>query len=68
MTQVKFPKGNTVLFHQDYFHRISTIDVHIALHQRAIDLHVELLFFLTYFDKASTGKAKGFKAETTIPF
>jgi hypothetical protein len=68
MTQVKFPKGNTVLFSQDYFHRISTIDMHIALQEWASNHDVELLFFLTYFDKASTGKAKGFKAETTIPF
>lgn len=68
MAQIKFPKGNTVLFQQDYFHRIHTIDIHIVIQERASNNNIELLFFLTYFDKISTGKAKGFKAETTIPF
>ena len=27
-----------------------------------------MLFFLTYFDKASTGRKKGFRAQTFIPF
>ena len=66
--KVRFPKGNTVLFLQDYFHRIATIDVQIALQERAFNHDVELLFFLTYFDKLSTGKRKGFRAETYIPF
>lgn len=27
-----------------------------------------MLFFLTYFDKVSTGRKKGFRSETFIPF
>ncbi|HBI00506.1 MAG TPA: hypothetical protein DDY18_02665 [Flavobacterium sp.] len=68
MAQIKFPKGNTVLFQQDYFHRIHTIDIHIVIQERASNNNVELLFFSTYFDKISTGKTKSFRAETTIQF
>lgn len=65
---VRFPKANTVLFAQDYFHRKNTIDIHIVIQERAFNNNVELLFFLVYFDKLSTGKSKGFRAETYIPF
>ena len=65
---VRFPKAHTVLFGQDYFHRLHTIDTHIVIQERAFNHEVELLFFLVYFDKLSTGKTKGFRAETYIPF
>ena len=65
---VRFPKANTVFFGQDYFHRIHTINTHILIQERALNNDVELLFFLVYFDKLSTGKSKGFRAETYIPF
>ena len=64
---IRFPKGNTVLFQQDYFHRISTVDVHIALKEQSSNNHWKLLFFLTYFDKVSTQKKRGYRAESTIP-
>jgi hypothetical protein len=67
-SDIRFPKANTVLFGQDYYHRIHTLDIHIALQQWAFNHNVEMLFFLTYLDKVSTGKAKGFRAETYIPF
>lgn len=41
----KVSKGNTVLFQQDYFHRISTVDVHIALKEQSSNNHWKLLFF-----------------------
>lgn len=65
---IRFPKRDTVLFAQDYYHRIYTIDVHINFHQWAVDSNFELLFFLVYFDKLTTGKTKGFRAETYVPF
>lgn len=57
-----------MLFGQDYYHRIHTIDVHIALQEWADNEFIELSPFLTYLDKASTGKTKGFRAETYISF
>ena len=65
---IRFPKTNTALFGQDYYHRIHTIDAHIALQEWAFNESIELSFFLTYLDKASTGKTKGFRAETYIAF
>lgn len=65
---IRFPKANTVLFGQDYYHRIHTIDVHIALQEWASSESIELSLFLTYLDKATTGKTKGFRAETYISF
>lgn len=65
---IRFPKTNTVLFGQDYYHRIHTIDAHIALQEWAFNEPLELSLFLTYLDKVSTGKTKGFRAETYIAF
>ncbi len=43
--------------------------MHIAFQEQISHRNdVELLFFKNYFDKISTGKRKGFRAETTIPF
>ena len=63
---VRFPKGNNGLFQQDYFHRIHTINVHIAFNSWAIKNNMEIDFFRTYFDKLSSGKEKGFRAESSI--
>jgi hypothetical protein len=67
-SDIRFPKASTVLFGQDYHHRIHTIDLHIAFQEWASSGSIELLFFLTYLDKVSTGKTKGFRAETYITF
>lgn len=66
--KVRFPKNGSQLqlFHQDYFHRIHTVDVDIALQQSVSRPDTEILFFLTYFDKVSSGKKKGFRAESSI--
>ena len=64
---VRFPKGKGVLFQQDYLHRISTVDVHIALQEQSSQNNWELLFFLAYFDKGTSTKKRGYKAESTIP-
>ena len=63
---VKFPKGKGVLFQQDYFHRISTVDVQIALQEQSSHNDWGLLFFLAYFDKGTSAKKRGYKAESTI--
>lgn len=63
---VRFPKGKGVLFQQDYLHRISTVDVHIALQEQSSDHNWELLIFLAYFDKGTSAKKRGYKAESTI--
>ena len=43
------------------------IDIHIALDERANQQNMEIIFFKTYFDKISTGRKKGFRAESAIP-
>lgn len=63
---VRFPKGKGVLFQQDYFHRVYTVDFHIALQEQSSDNDWGLLFFLSYFDKGSSAKKRGYKAESTI--
>ncbi len=63
---IRHPKTGTVLFGQDYFHRISTIDVHIAMKEQSAWKGFELLFFLTYFDQVTSGKKNGYRAESSI--
>ncbi|MDI1256728.1 MAG: hypothetical protein PSV16_11570 [Flavobacterium sp.] len=63
---VRYPKGKNGLFQQDYFHRIHTIDVHIAFNRWAMASDMDILFFQTYFDKLSSGREKGYRAESAI--
>ena len=63
---VKYPKGKNGLFQQDYFHRLNTISVHIAFNRWAMVNDLDLLFFRAYFDKLTTGKEKGYRAESAI--
>ena len=63
---IRFPKGKQSLFQQDYFHRMYTIDVHIALIKWAELNGVTVDYFCTYFDKLSSGKDKGYRAESAI--
>lgn len=63
---VRFPQKNATSF-SDYFHRLSLIDIHMTLDERAFKKNIEILFFKTYFDKISTGRKKGFRAESAIP-
>lgn len=46
-----YPKGK-VEFTRDYFHRVSFIDIHIALRQWVENKGEELVFFHSYFDSA----------------
>jgi hypothetical protein len=32
---IRFPKTGKVLFGQDYFHRINTVDVHITIKEQS---------------------------------
>ncbi len=64
--EVRYPKGSNQIFQQDYFHRINLINVQIALYSWASKNDVSVLLFRTYFDKLSTGKSKGFRAESAI--
>lgn len=67
MEMVRFPKNETQLYQKDYFHRINTINVQIALQERVSKIDdCEILLFLTYFDKVSTGKKKGYRSESSI--
>jgi hypothetical protein len=64
--EVRFPKGTNGLFRHDYFHRLHTIDIHICFHQWAEKNEMKLSYFRSYFDKLSTGKEHGYKAETIV--
>ncbi len=63
---IRYPKGSSGLFRQDYFHRLHTIDVHIAFAQWAEKNGMKITYFKTYFDKLSTGKENGYRAETYV--
>ncbi len=63
---VRYPKGNNGLFQQDYFHRINTVNVHIAFIGWAAANDATVISFRTYFDKLSSGKEKGYRAESAI--
>lgn len=63
---IRYPKGTNQLFHKDYFHRLATVNFHIAISSWAKEQHFELKRFVTYFDKLSSGKNKGFRAESAI--
>ena len=64
---VRFPKNEGQFYQKDYFHRMNTINVQIALHEGiSKNDGCEMLLFLTYFDKVSTGKKKGYRAESSI--
>ena len=63
---VRYPKGTTGLFAQDYFHRINTINVHMIFSKWAKANGSKLLHFRTYFDKLSSGKENGYRAESAI--
>lgn len=64
---IRFPKNEGQFYQKDYFHRINTINVQITLNEGVSKIERgELLLFLTYFDKVSTGKKKGYRAESSI--
>ncbi|WP_396146053.1 hypothetical protein [Flavobacterium sp.] len=64
---VRYPKGKNGLFQQDYFHRVNLITFHIHFNLWAMANDLDLLFFRAYFDKLTTGKEKGYRAESAIP-
>lgn len=63
---IRYPKGTNQLFHKDYFHRLCTVNFQIALSSWAKQQHFEIKRFVTYFDKLTSGKSKGFRAESAI--
>jgi len=64
---VRFPKNEGQFYQKDYFHRMNMINVQIALHEGiSKNDGCEIMLFSTYFDKVSTGKKKGYRAESSI--
>jgi hypothetical protein len=63
---IRYPKGTNQLFHKDYFHRLSTVSFQIALSSWTKQQDFELKRFVTYFDKLTSGKSKGYRAESAI--
>lgn len=63
---IRYPKGTNQLFQKDYFHRLNTVSFHISLNAWAKQQDFELKRFVTYFDKLTSGKSKGFRAESAI--
>lgn len=53
---IKIPKGRTVLFTQDYFHRKYTIDCHISCDLSAKKKDSTVVFFDRYFDKTGNNR------------
>ncbi len=66
-TEIRIPKGRTVMFTQDYFHRKYTIDCHIACDLSAVQHGVKVLFFDRYFDKTGNNRiSKNLQAKTKV--
>jgi len=64
--EILFPKSNTRLFAQDYFHRKYLIDFQIALY-KACENKVNIHFFERYFDKVGNNRvAHNLQAKTKI--
>ncbi|MGH1433802.1 MAG: hypothetical protein ACRBG0_05000 [Lewinella sp.] len=65
--EVRIPKGRTVMFTQDYFHRKYTIDCHIACDLSAKQEGIQVLEFDRYFDKTGNNRTgKNLQARTKI--
>ncbi len=68
-TEIKYPKG-VHIFTRDYFHRVSTIDFHIAFRQWAQRTGARVEFFDTYFDKTGSNRhsrsGKKLRAQTRV--
>jgi len=66
-TEINVPKGNLVLFTQDYFHRKYTIDCHIACDLETRKREISVDFFHRYFDKTGNNRtARNLQAKTKI--
>lgn len=70
-SEINYPKG-VKIFQRDYFHRLYTIDFHIALRQQAEKENSKIILFETYFDKVGSNRNGAFsqplKAKTKINF
>lgn len=56
---IKIPKGRSILFTQDYFHRKYTIDCHISCDLSAQKKVLNIKFFDRYFDKVGNNRKNG---------
>ena len=64
---IRIPKGRTVMFTQDYFHRKYTIDCHIACDISAKKYGIQILGFDRYFDKTGNNRTrKNLQAKTKL--
>jgi len=54
--QIKAPKNKTPNITTDYYHRKSTIDFQIALHQHTTQQQGDILFFDTYFERKGSNR------------
>ncbi len=64
---IKYPRGRSVVFTQDYFHRKYTIDAHIACLQDCLANDLQLIFFDRYFDKIGNNRVqKNLQAKTRM--
>lgn len=65
--EVRMPKGRTVMFTQDYFHRKYTIDCHIACDLAAKRNGIQVIAFDRYFDKTGNNRTrKNLQAKTKL--
>lgn len=63
--RIKVPKGSSVTFTSDYFHRKYTIDTMIDVNQQAERCGERIIWFDYYFDQ-TTGVSKGTRAKNKI--
>lgn len=68
LATIKYPKGVQV-FQNDYFHRVATIDVHIACRQWAASTGAIVDVFDTYYDKTGSNRKRSgdkLRAQTRV--
>lgn len=66
ISQIKYPKSTNTLVKNDFFHRITTIDLMIAYEERVNTTGCTPLFFDHYFDTNSSQVKNGFQCKTRI--
>ena len=64
---IRMPKGRTVMFTQDYFHRKYTIDCHISCDIAARERNIDIIHFDRYFDKTGNNRTgRNLQAKTKL--
>lgn len=68
LKDIRFPKRPREYLSNDYFHRVSTIFMHLAFDNWMQQSHYSNHKFLTYYNQDKTAKSRRFESETRLQF